>query len=89
MASSIKGGSSMLFESKWLTYKTGEYASADAKYGNPAPYFRKSFTLSRKPERATLFVSALGVFYIWQVRSDRRSSCKTSRHDADGPLTER
>ena len=55
----------MLFESKWITYKTGEYASADAKYGNPAPYFRKSFTLSRKLKRATLFVSALGVFYIW------------------------
>ena len=55
----------MLFEAKWITYQTGEYKSAEDKYGNPSPYFRKSFTLARKPRRATLFASALGVFKLY------------------------
>ena len=55
----------MLFTSQWITYETGEYASADAAYGNPAPYFRKSFTLNGPIKKGTLFASALGVFYIW------------------------
>ena len=55
----------MLFQSKWITYKTGEYASADAAYGNPAPYFRKTFSLTGKLKKGTLFASALGVFAIW------------------------
>ncbi len=52
----------MIFDSKWITYQTGEYKSADDKYGNPSPYFRKAFDLSGEVERATLFVSALGVY---------------------------
>ena len=52
----------MLFESKWLTYKTGEYKSAHDKYGNPSPYFRHKFEIKKGVKTATLFVSALGVY---------------------------
>lgn len=55
----------MLFDSKWITYKTGEYKSADDKYGNPSPYFRKSFEQKGKAEKATLFAAALGVFKVY------------------------
>ena len=55
----------MLFESTWITYKTGEYKSADDKYGNPAPYFRTTFSLNGPVAKATLFASALGVFKIY------------------------
>ena len=55
----------MLFDSKWITYKTGEYKSADDKYGNPSPYFRHTFRLNGEVESATLFVSALGVFKVY------------------------
>lgn len=55
----------MLFESKWITYKTGEYKSADDKYGNPLPYFRKTFSVKKGVKKATLFASALGVFKIY------------------------
>ena len=55
----------MLFDSKWITYKTGEYKGADDKYGNPAPYFRRLFSLSGKVKKAELFASALGVFKIY------------------------
>lgn len=55
----------MLFDSRWITYKTGEYASADDKYGNPAPYFRQVFSLKGAVKKATLFASALGVFKIY------------------------
>ncbi len=52
----------MLLYSKWLTYKTGEYKSADEKYGNPAPYFRKVFEAKSGIKNAELIISALGVF---------------------------
>ena len=52
----------MIFKADWITYKTGEYKSADEKYGNPSPYFRKSFRLAKPIKKATLFVAALGVF---------------------------
>ena len=55
----------MLFESKWIYYTTGEYKSADDKYGNPSPYFRKTFKIDGKVKKATLFASALGVFKIY------------------------
>jgi len=55
----------MLFESTWITYKTGEYKSADEKYGNPAPYFRQKFSLKGTVQKATLFASALGVFKLY------------------------
>lgn len=55
----------MLFESKWIYYTTGEYKSADDKYGNPSPYFRQTFKLDKKIKSATLFASALGVFKIY------------------------
>ncbi len=55
----------MLFDSKWITYKTGEYKSADDKYGNPSPYFRRRFSLSGELSRATLFASALGIFKLY------------------------
>ena len=38
----------MLLNSKWITYNTGEYKSADDKYGNPSPYFRKEFKVDKE-----------------------------------------
>ncbi|MBE6701281.1 MAG: hypothetical protein E7582_05265 [Ruminococcaceae bacterium] len=55
----------MLFESKWITYKTGEYKSANDKYGNPSPYFRRKFEIEKEVKKATVFVSALGVFKVY------------------------
>lgn len=55
----------MIFESKWIYYITGEYKTADDKYGNPSPYFRQTFTLSKTIKKATLFASALGVYKIY------------------------
>lgn len=55
----------MLLKSKWITYQTGEYKDRDARYGNPSPYFRKSFTCAQKPIRATLQMSALGVYMAY------------------------
>ena len=55
----------MLFDSKWITYKTGEYKGVDDKYGNPAPYFRHTFSLTDRVKKAELFASALGVFKIY------------------------
>ncbi len=55
----------MFIESKWIYYTTGEYKTADDKYGNPSPYFRKVFELRENVKKATLFASALGVFKIY------------------------
>ena len=55
----------MLFDSKWITYRTGEYKSATDPYGNPSPYFRRTFLLKGGVKEATLFASALGVFKIF------------------------
>jgi len=55
----------MLFKSKWITFITDEYKSADDKYGNPAPYFRHTFSVTKSVEKATLFASSLGVFKIY------------------------
>ena len=55
----------MLFDSKWITYKTGEYKSCDDKYGNPSPYFRRAFSLKGEVAKATLLASALGVFKVY------------------------
>lgn len=52
----------MIFKADWITYKTGEYKSADEKYGNPSPYFRKTFNITKPIKKATLNVAALGVF---------------------------
>ena len=55
----------MIFNSKWITYKTSEYKTADDKYGNPSPYFRHTFSLNKNVKKATLFASALGVFKVY------------------------
>ena len=55
----------MLLHSDWISYKTGEYKDADALYGNPSPYFRKSFRLSKEVASAKLLISALGVFKVY------------------------
>ena len=55
----------MLFDSKWITYKTGEYKGVDDKYGNPAPYFRRSFSIFGEVKKAEILASALGVFKIY------------------------
>lgn len=55
----------MIFDSMWITYKTGENNSPDGKYGNPSPYFRRKFTVENVVASATLYVSALGVFKVY------------------------
>lgn len=55
----------MLFKSEWITLTTGEYKTADDDYGNPCPYFRRTFCLTGTVKKATLFASALGVFKIY------------------------
>ena len=55
----------MLLFSKWITYTTGDPKGMDDKYGNPSPYFRKSFTLKPGVKKATLQISALGVFNVY------------------------
>ncbi len=52
----------MIFKAEWITYKTGECKTADDKYGNPSPYFRKTFEVAKPIKKATLNVAALGVF---------------------------
>ncbi len=55
----------MHFNAKWITYETGEYKGIDAKYGNPAPYFRKKFTPKGAVKKAELLAAALGVYKIY------------------------
>ena len=55
----------MLLFSKWITYTTGDHKGMDDKYGNPSPYFRKSFELKDNVKKATLQISALGVFNVY------------------------
>lgn len=55
----------MRFHAKWIYYQTGEYKDLDAKYGNPSPYFRKTFSVCKPVKKATLTVSALGVFKVY------------------------
>ncbi|MBQ4052276.1 MAG: family 78 glycoside hydrolase catalytic domain [Clostridia bacterium] len=52
----------MHFNTKWITYKTGEYKTLDDRYGNPSPYFRKVFTLKENVKKATLLISSMGCF---------------------------
>lgn len=53
----------MLFNSAWVSYKTGKPKRADDKYGTPAAYFRHDFAVDASAlKSATLFVSALGVY---------------------------
>ena len=55
----------MLLNSKWITFQTGDYKTADDKYGNPSPYFRKEFVLKKSVKSAQLLISALGVFKVY------------------------
>ncbi|MCR4719214.1 MAG: hypothetical protein K5768_06250 [Firmicutes bacterium] len=56
----------MLLNSAWITFSTGEYKTANDKYGNPSPYFRKEFSLKKKAIKSAEFlISALGVFKIY------------------------
>ncbi len=52
----------MIINSKWIYYETGTPKGADDKYGNPSPYFRKTFHAKKYISRATLYIAALGVF---------------------------
>ena len=51
----------MIIDAYWINYETGEPKGALVRYGNPAPYFRKAFSLSGKPKRAVLRLGAMGV----------------------------
>ncbi len=42
----------MIFKADWITHKTGEYKSANEKYGNPSPYFRKCFHITKSVKKA-------------------------------------
>ncbi len=55
----------MITGSKWLNYCTGEYKGLEDKYGNPSPYFRKTFTVEKKLKKASLLIAALGVFKVY------------------------
>lgn len=55
----------MLLDSKWITFSTGKYKTADDKYGNPSPYFRKEFAVNKPVQSAHLLISALGVFKVY------------------------
>lgn len=55
----------MLFRSDWITYQTGPIQTADDPYGSPCPYFRHRFSLSGTISKATLYVSALGVYKLY------------------------
>jgi len=55
----------MIIDSNWITYQTGTRKTADDAYGNPSPYFRKTFLLKDAVRKATLTASALGVFKIY------------------------
>ena len=55
----------MLLNSAWITFATGEYKTANDKYGNPSPYFRKEFSLKKAVKSANLLISALGVFKVY------------------------
>lgn len=52
----------MIINSKWIYYETGTPKGEDDKYGNPSPYFRKTFHAKKNISRATLYIAALGVF---------------------------
>ncbi len=55
----------MHFNAKWIGYETGEYQGIEARYGNPSPYFRKTFVCRDKVKKAEILASALGVFKIY------------------------
>ena len=55
----------LINDSQWITYTTGEYKGRYSKYGNPSPYFRKTFVTEGKIARAELIASALGVYKIY------------------------
>ena len=55
----------MFFNAKWITYPTGDYKGLEDQYGNPAPYFRHTFSLEKKVVKAELLASALGVFKFY------------------------
>ena len=55
----------MLLNSKWITFNTGAYKTADDKYGNPSPYFRKEFILKKAVKSAQVLISAFGVFKVY------------------------
>ena len=51
----------MILNAFWINYETGEPKGALDRYGNPAPYFRKAFSLKEKPKKAVLRLGAMGV----------------------------
>lgn len=55
----------MLLHSKWISYTTGMFRDANEKYGNPSPYFRRTFTTAEVVKKATLSIAALGVYKVY------------------------
>ena len=51
----------MILDAFWINYETGEPKGALDRYGNPAPYFRKAFSLKEKPKKTVLRLGAMGV----------------------------
>ncbi|SOE23194.1 alpha-L-rhamnosidase [Spirosomataceae bacterium TFI 002] len=50
------------WQAKWIGYKTIDKNKTDTLHLPPAPYLRKSFSVKSSIKRATLYVTALGVF---------------------------
>lgn len=54
----------MIFDgAKWISNGVREYVgTVEGVYSNPAPYFRKEFKVPRRPLKATLYVTAKGMY---------------------------
>ncbi|MBQ7566246.1 MAG: family 78 glycoside hydrolase catalytic domain [Oscillospiraceae bacterium] len=52
----------MMLNALWIGYETGPVRDRRDLHSNPSPYFRKAFTLMELPKKATLTVSAIGVY---------------------------
>ena len=61
----------------WIKFDTGEKKFYNDKYGNPAPYFRKTFKLSGNPIKATLACSAVGLLKVYLNGKEISEDCLT------------
>ncbi|WP_282147945.1 family 78 glycoside hydrolase catalytic domain [Algibacter lectus] len=52
------------WKAKWIGFKTDDKNKKDTLHLPPAPYLRKSFSVNKTIQKATLYVTALGVFEI-------------------------
>ena len=67
-----RAGITMLKNSKWLSFSTGELLPKSSMHGNPSPYFRKTFSVKKEVKAAELLITSLGIFkaYINGIEID-------------------